>query len=40
MKMKEKTDLVKKRGEKLNEHRLKEVCFATALRRREELMGY
>lgn len=27
MKMKEKTDLVKKRGEKLNEHRLKEVSF-------------
>lgn len=40
MKMKEKTDLVKKRGEKLNEHRLKEVCFATALRRREELMSH
>lgn len=40
MKMKEKTDLVKKRGEKLNEHRLKEVSFPTALRRREELMSH
>lgn len=41
MKMKEKTDLVKKRGEKLNEHRLKErYPFPTALRRREELMSH